>query len=339
MDAAVSSMPVMQFARDHGASAPLYLLAYDKAGRCTSPASRAQLLAALAGGNYRDIHLYCHGWNNLYNDALAHYREFFSEYFKLRSSSGLNDVAYQPLVIGLIWPSALQLSPQPTPQLAPGDILSLATLYLMKDRAGVIGAAGVHDLLQDLLDCGPLRLHLCGHSYGAKLLLSALTRLAPGRKVASLLLLQPAVNAYCFAESITGQGGAPGGYRPVLDKVGTPIFSTWSRLDKVLLDIFPLSLRRGRDLGEQGFAGIESQYESKYAALGAVGPRGMRPGERGDAFLPAPPLAYGASPAGVRVMALDGSQHAITGHGDVRNPYTEWAMAQLVQHSLALANQ
>jgi hypothetical protein len=105
-------------------------------------------------------------------------------------------------------------------------------------------------------------------------------------------------------------------------------------LDKVLLDIFPLSLRRGRDLGEQGFAGMEG----KYAALGAVGPRGMRPGERGDATLPAPPLAYAASQAGVRVVALNGSDRAITSHADVRNPYTEWAMAQLVQHSLALAN-
>jgi alpha-beta hydrolase superfamily lysophospholipase len=55
----------------------------------------------------------------------------------------------------------------------------------------------VRELLEDLLAKNETaRLHLLGHSYGAKVLLSALATatLMPGRKAHSMLLLQPAVS-------------------------------------------------------------------------------------------------------------------------------------------------
>jgi pimeloyl-ACP methyl ester carboxylesterase len=76
-------------------------------------------------------------------------------------------------------------------------VIRLASVYQMKDRAGRVGASGVRELLEDLLAKNETaRLHLLGHSYGAKVLLSALATatLMPGRKAHSMLLLQPAVS-------------------------------------------------------------------------------------------------------------------------------------------------
>lgn len=57
--------------------------------------------------------------------------------------------------------------------LDPRRIIRLLTVAIMKDRAGVVGHAGVGGVLQQLLDNSAARIHLVGHSYGAKVMLSA----------------------------------------------------------------------------------------------------------------------------------------------------------------------
>ena len=57
--------------------------------------------------------------------------------------------------------------------LDPRNILRVFTVYQMKDRAGTVGAAGVRALLLDLLTESATQVHAAGHSYGAKVMLSA----------------------------------------------------------------------------------------------------------------------------------------------------------------------
>lgn len=95
----------------------------------------------------------------------------------------------------------------------------------MKDRAGTVGARGVAPLLTDLLRASEARVHLLGHSFGGKVVLSALC--VPSdlpRKVHAALLLQPAVSHLCFAERVPGTD-RPGGYRAALQRVERPILS------------------------------------------------------------------------------------------------------------------
>src|SRR5262249_37236629 len=75
----------------------------------------------------------------------------------------------------------------------PRLIVRVATGWQMKDRAGVVGRSGVGPLLDDVLGFTPTsgtapRVHLLGHSYGAKVVLSALCTGMKPRKVNSALL-------------------------------------------------------------------------------------------------------------------------------------------------------
>lgn len=450
-----------------GTSAPLYLIPFDKEGRCVGPNTLAHLMQAAVSGPFTDIHLYSHGWNNVFKEAVSHYTEFFTEYFALRAQVGLHAADYRPLLVGIIWPStvlvsgrdqtpgfaatepiaeraaaleadlaamqdlaseldpadttrffelidrpqvngaeALELARMLLPLMAregadregipqkttpeslvqawgaledrpvqnegkpgalpedddelgvsvgmPGDagatdprtagwldllnpknVVRAATVRQMKDRAGRVGARGVAPMLHALLTktaAANRPIHLTGHSYGAKVMLSALTAIEPPRNVRSVLLLQPAVNAFCFADAIAEQDNAEGGFRSALFRTDLPILATFSRHDSPLTRFFHLALRRADDLGEQ--QRMAAGPPSRFAALGGFGPGGMKPGESTTIGILQPPRKYDFSNPAIRLIALDGgTADRINGHGDVRNEFTEWAMINLVSGS------
>jgi hypothetical protein len=206
-------------------------------------------------------------------------------------------------------------------KLLPRDAIRMATVYQMKDRAGKIGALGVRKLLEDLLGASAARLHLIGHSYGAKVLLSALTTatLPADRKAYSMLLLQPAVSHLCFAEKLP-DSAAPGGYHGALDRVERPIFATYSSRDFALRRVFHTAVRRSADKGEARIAPYTGAPPSIYAALGGYGPRNS-----GESLIDiVPPLTPFDLSKGARLYGIDGST-GISDHGDISNPYTWWA--------------
>jgi len=445
--------PFSFFTAADGTSVPLYLIPFDKQGRCIGPKTLEHLKTTAANGGFTDIHVYSHGWNNVFKEAVAHYTEFFTGYFGLRKNAGLSGVNYKPLLVGIIWPStALVSEDEETPKFAatipveeraeaadnemfalkeladdvpgndvprlfelagqdrpishaealdlarillpifgreaadkegiassvsaeklvksweqtarpavesegkpaaipddddaaaapgpqsagildflnPREIIRTATVYQMKDRAGTVGKNGVSPLLRDLLGGTKARVHLTGHSYGAKVVLSALCLNEHPRKVTSVLLLQPAVNGFCFAASIKENGGSPGAFRPALERSERPVFCTFSSHDQPLTKFFHIALRRDGDLGEiRPAAGPPSMF----AALGGFGPHGLLDGESKTIPMTGSPAKYDLSNAKIRVYALDGSDDKIHGHGDVRNPFTEWALVNLVSGS------
>jgi pimeloyl-ACP methyl ester carboxylesterase len=166
--------------------------------------------------------------------------------------------------------------------------------------------------------------HLIGHSYGGKVILSALAAKPHARNVDSVLLLQPAMSYLCFAADVDGH---PGGYRAALSRTEQPIMTTFSRNDIPLTRFFQWAARRTSDLGEVQIAGVPSRY----AALGGFGPGGMD-GEAVavPARLPAEP--YAAAPPGIRIVAVESSEF-ISGPGDISNDATHWML--LNQISLA----
>jgi len=211
--------------------------------------------------------------------------------------------------------------------LDPRKILRLITLYQMKDRAGVVGTRGVGPLLHDVLRSKPAatRVHLLGHSYGGKVVLSAVHALPGGAPtVQSVLLLEPAVNAWCFAPDVDG-GGYPGGYHDVLDRVEGGIFTTFTKDDVPLRRVFHLAVRRPSDLGElKVAAGIRPDPPSVYAALGGFGPAGLD--DATCEFLRIKVvLDHYKVNRPIKVLALN-ADDVITGHGDISNPSTWWAL-------------
>jgi hypothetical protein len=198
------------------------------------------------------------------------------------------------------------------------------TVWMMKDRAGTVGAKGVGPLLVDLLAHGQARVHMIGHSYGAKVMLSALC-IPPTlpRNVHAVLLLQPAVSHLCFADAVPVKN-VPGGYRGALARVDRAIFSTFSKHDIPLTKTFHLAIVRPSDLGEMKIAAA-GEPPTWFAALGGFGPR--RAGER-LIEMPVPPAAYPLD-ATTKLYGLRGDA-TISGHGDISNPSTWWALHNLV---------
>jgi hypothetical protein len=221
-------------------------------------------------------------------------------------------------------------------RLDPRQALRLFSVYQMKDRAGVVGARGIAALLRDLLAAAPesTRVHAVGHSYGCKVMLSAICSPAPmPRQLHSLLLLQPAVSHLCFAEKIP-KSGKSGGYREALKRVKAPILTTYSNRDFALNKTFHLALRRASDLGEQDI-GIAADSDttagkppSDFAALGGYGPR--RSAQRLVDPIPGAGADYPAFGDTDVLIGLDGSLGGITGHGDIATPVTAWALHRLV---------
>lgn len=214
----------------------------------------------------------------------------------------------------------------------PRNLLRMGTMWKMKDRAGRVGARGVAPLVRRVLDDTDARLHLVGHSFGARLVMSALAVAAPGRPARSMLLLQPAVNRWCFAPDVAGAGRA-GGYHPVLARVELPILATYSEHDFPLRQAFHLAVR-GASLGEPNIAAVGDT--DRFGALGGYGPAGLGAASARQAAV-APGGSYDLS-GGERVIAVDGSgdiggRPAIGGHGDISTPATWWAL-----HCLANAS-
>lgn len=84
-------------------------------------------------------------------------------------------------------------------------VLNLTTYYQMKHRAGLVGVAGLNPLLRELQTLQPgLRLHLIGHSFGARLVTTAVAggELLP---VQTLVLLQAAFSHYGLAQRWDGR--------------------------------------------------------------------------------------------------------------------------------------
>jgi hypothetical protein len=214
--------------------------------------------------------------------------------------------------------------------LDPRGLLRMGSVWRMKARAGTVGTYGVAPVLARLLETNA-RIHLAGHSFGARVVLSAVAAQPPSRPAYSMLLLQPAVNRWCFADNVA-MTGRVGGYRSVLDRVERPIISTMSSADKPLHEFFHLAVR-GDSLGEVKPAAVGDT--ERYGALGGYGPAGLGPLMREHPLVILTPGTRYDLNGPVRVLAVDGSARdgnapAISGHGDICNGYTWWALHNLV---------
>jgi hypothetical protein len=202
-------------------------------------------------------------------------------------------------------------------KLDPRNLIRAASVWQMKDRAGRVGTAAVAPLLHDALAGTRARVHCVGHSFGCKVMHSALAAREPVRRAHSLLLLQPAVNHLCFAPR--------GGYRAVLGRTTRPVFSTYSAHDVALTRFFHLAVRRAADRYEPRIAAWP-EPPSPYAALGGYGPREADELTQHVTLQPAG-VPYALDPA--RPLAAVDASDGIAGHSAISTARTWWALREL----------
>ena len=198
----------------------------------------------------------------------------------------------------------------------------VASFRPMKDRSHRVGSTGVGALLADVLAAPPTpnhrrSHHLVGHSFGCKVMLSALCAAPEGSVVDSALLLQPATSARCFSADAGER--VPGGYRPALQRVSGTILSTWSTHDFPLRKLYQLSAWRDKDLGDVETAGLLD----KWHALGGYGPSELDPVPAG--WTARAGEQFHRLPAGPALIPVDGSD-VIGGHGKVATADTAWML-------------
>lgn len=206
-----------------------------------------------------------------------------------------------------------------------GRLLNMTTWYVMKERAGVVGASGVAQAVRELKKANPaIRVHLVGHSLGGRLMAACAKSLGSGTKVQpdSLTLLQAAFSHYGFSKAKQPRG--EGFFRAVVDRgvVKGPIVATFSTLDDVVGRVYAVaSMLAGDNVKRFG------DKNSQFGGIGANGAQELT--ETASEPLHTAGKPYGALKPGI-VHCLDGSTNLITSHGDITNPNVTYAFASAV---------
>jgi hypothetical protein len=132
------------------------------------------------------------------------------------------------------------------------EALRQLTYFEMKKRAGVVGQAGLGPLVGRLGAAAPdIRVHLLGHSFGARLVSFTLAGLpdpgAAASPVKSLLLIQGAFSHFAFADALPDDPGRGGALKGMASRVDGPLATTFSSHDLAVGKLYPLASMTSHD--------------------------------------------------------------------------------------------
>ena len=134
------------------------------------------------------------------------------------------------------------------------EALRQATYWQMKKRAGLVGERGLGPLVGHLhADAPELRVHLVGHSFGARLVSFCLAGLPPAAleprsPVKSVLLIQGAFSHFAFAEELPHDRSRSGALAGMAARVDGPLVVSHSVFDTAVGRLYPLaSIASGQD--------------------------------------------------------------------------------------------
>ena len=208
------------------------------------------------------------------------------------------------------------------------DALRVATYWQMKERAGVVGRVGLgaQVLTRIAAESPTTRVHLLGHSFGARLVSFSLLGL-PGSlqgqqsPVKSLFLLQGAFSHYAFADQLPHDTSRSGALKGMAARVDGPLLATHSKKDLAVGRSYPAaSFVNGDDS-----AAVADQV-SRWGGMGYDGAQAVG---AEAANLAGPNTAYPFHKG--KWLNLDGNQVIVHGglpsgaHSDIAHPHTAWA--------------
>ncbi|MEU0168920.1 serine-threonine protein kinase [Streptomyces iakyrus] len=169
----------------------------------------------------------------------------------------------------------------PNPWDGAHELLRQATYYAMKRRAGTVGERGLGRGVGQLAKAAPgVRVHLVGHSFGARLVSFALRGLPEGvRTVKSVTLLQGAFSHYAFAARLPHDARAGGVLQGQQNRVDGPLVCCHSRHDAALGTMYPLASRMAGDSRSAAEPVVGRVLGAKWGAMGYDGVQAV-PGTR-----------------------------------------------------------
>lgn len=203
--------------------------------------------------------------------------------------------------------------------------LRVTTYWQMKSRAGVVGKNGLGPLIGQIAKAAPeVRLHLLGHSFGARLVSYALAGLdapAATSQIKSLFLLQGAFSHFTFAAALPFDQTRSGDLKGKDKLIDGPLLTTFSELDLAVGRAYPLaSIVAGAD---------NSKMDEIVSRWGGMGSDGAQAVNAKPLQLKKAGFAYNWTRGGWH--NLDGNQIIKNGglpsgaHSDIIHPETAWA--------------
>lgn len=161
------------------------------------------------------------------------------------------------------------------------ELLRQGAYYGMKRRAGTIGQLGLGPVLGRLAgEAAGLRVHLAGHSFGARLVSYALSGLSPdARHVKSVTLLQGAFSHYAFCAELPHERARAGTLDGMQERIDGPLVCCYSEHDDALGTFYPLASKLAGD--SSGFLGLFDRWGANGfdGIQGVEGTRRLRLGE------------------------------------------------------------
>jgi hypothetical protein len=204
------------------------------------------------------------------------------------------------------------------------EALRQLTYFEMKKRAGVVGKQGLGPLLGRIHQADPeLRIHLLGHSFGARLVSFALAGLpdGAGSAVKSVYLLQGAFSHFAFADALPMDRSRGGALKGMAARVDGPLVASFSVHDLAVGKLYPLASLSSRD----DAAGLEDRL----FRWGGIGHDGAQAVDATVASLG--PVGTGYPFQKGRFVNLDGNAVINRGdppsgaHSDIFHPELVWA--------------
>jgi hypothetical protein len=203
------------------------------------------------------------------------------------------------------------------------EALRQLTYFEMKKRAGVVGKEGLGPLLGRIHQADPdVRIHLIGHSFGARLISFALAGLPAGDSpVKSLYLLQGAFSHFAFADALPFDRSRGGALKGMAARVDGPLVVSFSIHDTAVGKLYPLASLSSRD----DAAGLEDRL----FRWGGMGHDGAQAVDADVAALAPVGSSYPFQPG--KFVNLDGNAIVNRGgpptgaHSDIFHPELVWA--------------
>jgi hypothetical protein len=205
--------------------------------------------------------------------------------------------------------------------------LRVATYWEMKNRAGVVGNTGLGPLIGKVHAAAPaLRIHLLGHSFGARLVSYSLSGLPGGltgaqSPVKTLFLLQGAFSHFAFCSQLPFDSTRSGDLKGMAARVDGPLMTTHSKFDTAVGVAYPsASFLAGQDAADVG----DVMY--RWEGMGCDGAQ-----DPGAAVAPLGDVHTAYTFTKGKWLNLDGNSVIVAGgppsgaHSDIVHPQTAWA--------------
>jgi len=202
------------------------------------------------------------------------------------------------------------------------NLLNVGTYYEMKARAGTVGDTGVATMLADLRKADPdVRIHLAGHSFGARVVSAAARAGDDVLPIASVSLLQAAFSHYSFADD--WEPGEDGLFRSVVltHRISGPMIITHTKNDKAVGIAYAIVSRIAGQVAQ-----AVGDKDDKYGGLGRNGAQ-KTPEAVEQTLLAVGDAGYDIQAGRLHNLLADAY---ISSHGDVAGPEVAYAVLSAV---------